>query len=229
MTAPATQQHATSTNLLAVLFPRDTGYLKVVTEGSQRAVDYWFRRSPEGAWIEMRHYGWRERPATVEQFLAAQAHDVRFSPVRWSAPAHASAPLPPAAVWCGLSVGTLPPTATSLTVPRVDAAGAERAQQRLAKFSPEPSVVVHEGDRLAAIWLLTEPLADLAQLEQLNRALARALEAVVYVPPAEALLAVPGTRNTRLHPVHTVECIVWQPERRHAVNALALPSMASPR
>ncbi len=220
MTTPVAQQ-VTFTDLLAVLFPTGTdGYLKLVAEGSQRQVEYWFRRSPEGTWLWQRQYGYKEPPTTMEQFLAANDADLYFSPVLWTVPAVGSAPIPPAAVWTGLRLPLLAPTARSLTVPRADVGAAERARQRLAEFSPAPSVVLHEGNRVVGLWLLTVPLGDLSQVDRALRALAGTLRGN-YVPPAEALLAVPDTRVTRLHPAHTVEAITWEPATRYAWGALA--------
>ncbi len=68
----------------------------------------------------------------------------------------------------------------------------------------------------------TEPCRDLAQLEQLLRALAARCGAA-YVPATEALVSVPGSKNTRISPVHDVACVTWELGRRYAVGALVLP------
>jgi hypothetical protein len=68
---------------------------------------------------------------------------------------------------------------------------------------------------------MQEPIPDLARLERINRVLATHLGAK-YEPPAEALLAVPGTRRTTFLPAPTVEIVSWGPERRYAVNELAV-------
>ncbi len=215
--------HATFTDLLALLFPGagTDGYVKVVSEGSQRPQEFWFR-CQQGRWLWQRSYAWRERPEPVEQFLAANGADVFFSPLRWSAPALGIPGSPTAAVWCGLAVGTLGPTVRTVTVPRIDVVDAEQVRQRLSEFSPAPSIILHEGDRMVGLWLLTEPLRDLGRLERANRALAGRLGGD-YVSPGEALLAVPGTRRTTFLPAPTVEVIGWQPERRYPLDALALP------
>ncbi len=140
----------------------------------------------------------------------------------WSSPALGILGSPTAAVWAGLRVGLLGPSVRAVTLPKIDPTDAERARQRLSEFSPAPSVILNEGDRLTGLWLLTEPPGNLGQLERINRTLAGRLEAK-YELPAEALLGVPGTRNTRLHPAPTVEVIGWHAERRYPWDAFALP------
>jgi len=143
--------------------------------------------------------------------------------VLWAAPALGAGPVPAApAVWVTLNVATRAPSTTTVTVPRVDVTAAEQARQRLAECSPAPSGVIDEGDRLTALWRLTEPCRDLAQLEQLLRALAARCGAA-YVPATEALVSVPGSKNTRISPVHDVACVTWELGRRYAVGALVLP------
>jgi len=203
----------TFTDLLALLVPAGIdGYLKLVSEGAARQAEYWFRRQ-QGAWVWLRNYGWHEHPETLDLFVAAHDADLFFSPLAWNSVL--GLPGLMAVGWVSLGVGTLGPSASSLTVPRVDMADSERVRQRLAAFTPPPSLMLHEGTRLTGLWLLAERLGDLRQLERVNRALAGRLGAQ-YEPPGEALLAVPGTRNTRLHPAPTVEIVDWHPERRYA-------------
>ncbi len=221
MTTPTTT-HVTFADLLAVLFPSGTdGYLKLVAEGSQRSTDYWFRRGAQG-WVWQRQYGWREAPETLERVLAAQEHDVRFSPVVWAAPAVGSAPLSAAAVWAWPRVAILGPALQLGTVPRLDPASGTLARQRLGDFRPEPSLIVDEGDRLVALWLLSERIQEVSQVDRALRALASALGGDCVLA-GEASVAVPGTRNTRLHPAPTVEIVTWEPGRRYGVDALRLP------
>ncbi len=221
MTVPVTATTpATFTDLLALLFPTGMdGYVKLVAEGSQRQEEYWFRRSPEGTWLWQRSRAWREQPESLDLFLAAHATDLYFSPLAWSSPVLGVLGEPAAAGWASLRVGTLAPTARTVTLPRVDAAAAEQVRQRLSECSPPPSVILNEGDRVTGLWLLTEPLSTLAQLERINRALAARLGAK-YEPPAEALLAVPGTRRTTFLPAPTVEIVTWEPERRYGLDEL---------
>lgn len=211
--------HATFTDLLGVLFPTGTdGYVKLVAEGSQRPEEYWFRHQ-QGRWLWQRQYGYKEPPTTVEQFLATHPADLFFSPLAWRSPALGIPGAPPPAAWASVRVATLGPTARTVTLPRVDAADAEQARQRLAEFRPAPSVILNEGNRVTGLWLVQEPFVGLGQLDRTHRALAARLGAP-YEPPAEALLAVPGTRNTRLLPAPTVEIVVWQPQRRYGLDEL---------
>src|SRR5574337_337335 len=210
---------ATFADLLAALFPTGTdAYLKLVAEGSQRPEEYWFRPQ-QGRWLWQRNYGWREQPETLELFIRAHDADLYFSPLVWSSPALGIPGSPQAAVWSGLRVTALAPNTRTQTLPRPDAAAAEQVRQRLAEFRPAPSVILNEGDRLSGLWLLTEPPSNLGQLDRTLRALAGRLGAK-YEPPAEALLAVPGTRRTTFLPAPTVEVISWEPGRRYAVAAL---------
>ncbi len=208
----------TFSDLLGALFPTGTpdGYLKVVRTSSRYESEAWFRRDGAGRWSWQRSYAWRERPMDVQEFLAANGEDVTFALLLRTAPALGSAPVPwVSAVWAALPVATLAPTSHTLTVPRVDVVAAQQAQERLAEYVRSPSVIISEGNRVVAAWLLTEPLADLVQLDRVNRALAQALGGM-YAPPAEMLLPVPGSKNTHLLPPHEVACLVWEPARRYA-------------
>jgi len=220
MSAPTTTTPVTFTDLLALLFPTGTdGYLKLVSEGASRQVEYWFR-SQQGRWVWMRNYGWHEQPETLDLFVAAHDADLFFSPLAWNSVL--GLPGLMAAGWASLRVGTLGPSPSSLTVPRIDVADAERVRQRLVACAPPPSLMLDEGTRLTGLWLLSERLGNLRQLERVNRTLAGHLGAK-YEPPAEALLAVPGTRRTTLLPAPTVEILSWEPGRRYPVGEFALP------
>ncbi len=219
MTAPATTS-VTLADLLVLLLPTGTdGYVKLVSEGTQRQEEYWFRRSPDGLWLQQRSYAWREQPESLALFLAAHATDLYFSPLAWSRPVLGVPGSPPVAAWASLRIGTLAPTAKTVTLPRVDPASATLAQQRVEEFAPPPSVILHEGDRLTGLWLVQEPLSDLGQLERANRALAGRLGGA-YVPPGEALVSVPGSRRTTFLPAHVVEILVWEPGRRYGLDEL---------
>src|SRR5262249_49616446 len=74
---------------------------------------------------------------------------------------------------------------------------------------------------IVGLWLVQEPLTDLAQADRALRALAPTFGGA-YVPATEMLLAVPGTKNTRVYPPHTVEVMTLEPERRYPLDALAL-------
>ncbi len=224
MTVPVTATtHATFVDLLGVLFPTGTdGYLKLVSEGTLRQEEYWFRHQ-QGRWLWQRSRAWREQPEPLDLFLATHATDLYFSPLAWSSPVLGILGSPTAAGWCGLAVGTLGPTVRTVTLPRVDAASAERARQQLSEFSPPPSVILNQGDRMVGLWLLTEPPSTLGQLERINRALAARLGGAKYEPPAEVLVGVPGTRRTTFLPAPTVEIVTWEPSRRYAGDAFALP------
>jgi hypothetical protein len=70
------------------------------------------------------------------------------------------------------------------------------------------------------LWLLSEPVPDLASLDRVLRALATRVGGK-YEPSAETLIRVPGTRHGGLLPTPTVEVIVWHPEQRYGADALA--------
>lgn len=222
MITTTTTARVTFDEMLEVLLPAGIdGCLRCVAHpvGVPAAVDTvaLFERLP--GWLRLRHYGWKELPEALWQFLRAhQERAVTFSPIPWTS---SGAPRGPAAsVWATVPIPTEPaPHMPGLLRP--EPAAAARAHALIEAVTP--SVVIDEGDRLALGWLLAEP-CDLPLAEATSTALACRLRGVAFLHPPEPLagllVGVPGTRNARLHPTPEVAVIAWAPERRYPVAAL---------
>ena len=107
----------------------------------------------------------------------------------------------------------------------------EQAVAALARFEPQPSIVVASGTggNCHAYWPLSESLAR-DDVERANRRLAQALGADPGSADAARILRVPGTRSHKHRPATAVEAIRLDPQRRlRAADVIAaLPDPPAP-
>lgn len=101
------------------------------------------------------------------------------------------------------------------------------AIDRLADFTPAPSIIVGSGRGQHAYWLLDRP-ADLDTGEEANRRLAHALAADASCHDAARILRPPHTRNHRCEPPQPVTLLRLNSRLRHSLQTIigGLPAPA---
>ncbi len=96
--------------------------------------------------------------------------------------------------------------------PRLEVASEEPARTRLRQLAVPPHIVIHEVDKLVALWRLHEPV-DVYRGERLLQWLAQRLGGDrELVNPTTALIALPGQLSDRVYPAPTVAPGVWSEE-----------------
>ena len=104
------------------------------------------------------------------------------------------------------------------------------AIERLAEFTPAPSIVIGSGRGQHAYWLLEHPV-DLDTGEEANRRLAQALAADPSCHDAARILRPPHTLNHGYDAPRPVTLLHFEPHDRHEPQALvdALPELSQQR
>lgn len=201
-------------DLFAILFPAPVrGHLRLVAGSGAET----FYRRVGDQWVEQRG----ERGRGIDAFLASQGGwDVSFSPVLMAAPVAPSPLQPLTCVWAGIRLGLLTQQRHEPR-PRLLLESEDEARARLAALAP--TAVIHEGDRMTALWRLPEPLADLSRARSLLWRLVRQVDGdPALADPATALIGVPGVRTTAIYPSRVVTVEAWSPTADRASKGIGL-------
>jgi len=92
----------------------------------------------------------------------------------------------------------------------------EEAKARVATFKPQPSIIVESGGGLHLYWLLRSPATnDYARIEQILKALAKALSADPAVTEVARVMRLPGTLNYKYDPPRPVRVVQLHPEKKY--------------
>jgi hypothetical protein len=129
----------------------------------------------------------------VWDFVTAHsARGMKFSPIGWSSYSVGSPMIACWALWS--SVAGEPSN------------GAKR------------SIVIDEGDRIVALWLLRSPIYDLGELKGLLERLRRVHGGdPSLADPRDALIAIPGSKCPNVVPPKMVTVVAWGPTRPYDV------------
>ncbi len=209
-------------DLIARLFPEPGQHLiRLCAESrSGRVFDWYFKRSAQSP--ERARWCWPPfspaMSADTPSLVVSRNRDVepRLSPLLYQAPAATSTtPAKSTTVWCVFKVGALAnghhKTPYGLAV---DPASEAAAIERLHALKPGPSVILAEGFRVSALWILTVPIADLGQVERVNLALARKLGGdLSLADPRVMTLPIPGERCVNVFPSRAVSAVMLADHR----------------
>lgn len=204
--------------LLTALFgePGPHAYLRL--SGANGAEWYRFLR---GGWKQLGQFRQGAEPGPERLIALANNREVTFSPALtthpvWSAPLHSLTFL-----WC---VRTLPQAATvrGELAPRLDAATVAEVRERFATAPVPPSIVLHEGTRLSALWALTAALNVQRAAARLARLAQRpgADRDAAATDPEKVELALPGTVCHGVFPSFTITAEATEPLRRVSIEDL---------
>jgi len=211
-------------DLLTRLFPtvttRDLLRLSTGTP-SGREHEWFFWRRNGGHWTHPVGVatGAGDRPETI---VAANSDTtITWSPFLYGSPASTStAPARLAAIWaaCPLTAHPHPQRGFGSMI---DPDSERLVLARLRAVTPAPSLILHEGLRISALWRLREPLDDLARIERLLWHVGTKLGAdrTATLEPRAMTFAVPGTPMRGVFPRRDV-AILAMTERDYSPDQL---------
>ena len=226
-TAVTTPREAiTFDDVLRVLFDQPNGgFLRLsTTSASARVHEWFFRRSAQSP--ERARWCWPPySPAASADTpsLVVQRHsdtDIRWSPWLYGSPASQSTA--PATLYAACAVVPLTLTLPMKGLPpRVDPASERAALARLDAVTPPPTLAIHEGRRVTALWKLKEPLADVGRAAPMCWRLAVAVGGERATPDdvRAQTVAIPGTVCAGVFPRRVV-VLTWNPEAAYSPDEL---------
>ena len=210
-TATTTTKTMTFEAMLHLLFPTGpppagSAFLRLA-DVERPDVEGWFRKLGPG-WQEQRN---DKLTFGFDHFLSTLGPErgIGFTPVLvkdlWSlAPAW-----PLTSLWAGVRVVSDP--RFDGTVHRVEPEAIEAAELRFFGHGLDPNIIVREGLRVTALWLLSEPLEEARAGWILTKLRARFLGEPEQIRP---LIAIPGTRAPRVFPSADVVAMLHSTTRR---------------
>jgi len=208
-----TTKTITFENVLSLLFPEGpppagSAFLRLVDLDRVDVEGYW--RKLDAGWQEQRHDRLTFGFSRFTDSLGPE-RGIGFCPVLtkdvWSlAPAW-----PLSVVWCGVRSQSDP--RLDGVVHRVEAEAVEAAELRLFAHGLDPSIIIREGLRVTAFWLLSEPLDEARAGWLLTKLRARFLGDPA-LETTRPLIAIPGTRAPRVFPSADVVASLVSTTRR---------------
>ncbi len=160
-------------------------YLKLIDAGHRWE---WYRF--QDGWKQLGQFRQGAEPGPERLITMNNGWGVRFDPSLRSHAAAGSPPIPMTAVWAGLWLPL--ERRKGEPAPRIQPNAREAARARLLCASVSPSLLLDEGLRLVALWLLDKPvpvettgrwlLAQLARLLDCDRMLADLERAEMLLP-----------------------------------------------
>jgi hypothetical protein len=202
------------------------GYCRFIVDRPSEEVDVWFRHLDTG-WHEPRAE--RVEPG-FQNVLGRHGSDrIYLSPCAWRHPwtREIAFVTPLHALWVTLPLVSEPVTSEHMSVRlssvtdfiRVSPESERHARTRLNLGLLPPSILVHEGTRLSAFWLLDTPLDAIDARRWLHQIATHfGMPRDHQCEPEMARFSVPSTRLVNVIPAHVVSLEIFSPELRYAID-----------